>query len=253
MTPEPPDPNELREWLQVCGTLAAVIVALAIAFYGRFREWRLRPRLSLAFDQDPSSMALDAVTVGSPAGSHWARVRIENARRRRSAEDVEVLVTRFRLIGASWVQPPLDTRPLRWSNSIDPVSGGPMTKVTIPPGVTRHCDLLPLEPPLWVRDRDREGWDPLPAETEQQIERGEIGASAALQIEPQPVDRRHWVNGGSYELELAVCARDVDASFYTSTIEFDGKWRQGPEIWHTLRINRFRHHRARAQRTSSTA
>jgi hypothetical protein len=212
------DVNDFREWLLVAGTLGAVVVALGVAFYGRLRAWRERPKLSLSFDPSAGSETLDLVSVGTlvsgnPPISHWARIRIENGRGRRSAQDVEVLVTRFRRCDeAAWVQPPLDTRPLRWSNSTLSESDGGLSRVTIPPGVARHCDLVALAPPLLVHDYEGSGSGDL--------DRGEFGAIATLQIDPAPTDRRHWIATGAYELELAICARDVNARFYSTTIEF---------------------------------
>jgi hypothetical protein len=98
--------------------------------------------------------------------------------------------------------------------------------VTIPPGLARHCDLVALGQPI-VGDV------------------AEAGAIAALQIEAAPVDQRHWIAGAIYELELAVCGRDIDARFYATTIEFDGKWHDEPSVWDNLRINPFREGRAR--------
>jgi hypothetical protein len=42
-----------------------------------------------------------------------------------------------------------------------------------------------------------------------------------------------------YELEVAVCARDVDATFYKTTIRFDSVWRPGGHIWSGLKVDPF--------------
>jgi hypothetical protein len=86
-------------------------------------------------------------------------------------------------------------------------------------------------PPLLVHDYEASGSG--------DRDRREIGAIAALQIDPPPADRRHWIATGAYELELAVCARDVDARFYSTMIEFDGRWHDGPGVWEKLRIHPF--------------
>jgi len=95
--------------------------------------------------------------------------------------------------------------------------------------VSRHIDLISLHEPMALRDSDA-------VESMREKGEGSLSAIGKLEIEPEPRDRRHFVAGGAYELELAVCARDVDATFYVAEVHYDGKWRSGPDIWRHLRL-----------------
>jgi hypothetical protein len=232
-----PEPDSLREWLQTVGTLAAVIVALGIAVAGWIRQRRRQPKLSLHFSPNPDAPWLDLQALSRPP-SAWVRVRISNARGKHSAHDVELLVTQFRRLSKSVEdqQVPLDIRPLRWSNALDP-QGYPMTRVTIPPGVTRYCDLLAIPQP--TASIHEAAYGQSEEEIPRDIDAGEYSTYAPLQVFPEPTDGRHVLREGSYELEVAVCARDVDASFYKTTVSFNGVWRRGSEIWDGLAIDPF--------------
>jgi hypothetical protein len=232
-----PEPDSLREWLQTLGTLAAVIVALGIALAGWIRERRRQPKLSLHFSPEPDAPWLDLQALSRPR-SAWVRVRVSNARGKHSAHDVEVLVTHFRRVPKSPEnqQLPLDIRPLRWSNTLDP-QGHPMTRVTIPPGVTRYCDLLAIPEP--TASINEAAHDQSEEEIQRDIDAGQYSTAAALQVFPEPRDGRHLFREGSYELEVAVCARDVDASFYKTMVSFNGEWRRGNKVWDGLDIDPF--------------
>jgi hypothetical protein len=116
----------IREWIVGVGPVIAAVVAL---YLGVWRErWR-QPRLELHLDKSSDQ---DLVTLTTPR-SHWARLRVSNRRRKRSAEGVEVLVTRFRPLDDEPSPAPIDTLPLRWSSLPEPT-----TSVDLPPGVERH-------------------------------------------------------------------------------------------------------------------
>jgi hypothetical protein len=116
----------IREWIVGVGPVIAAVVA---RYLGVWRErWR-RPRLELHLDKSSDQ---DLVTLTTPR-SHWARLRVSNRRRKRSAEGVEVLVTRFRPLDDEPSPAPIDTLPLRWSSLPEPT-----TSVDLPPGVERH-------------------------------------------------------------------------------------------------------------------
>lgn len=225
-----PATNDLREWLiagaaivGALGTSGAVLYAL---YRDTFREARRRPHLSLELDARWGPSNLDLVTVASPR-SHWVRMRVANERGRRSAEDVEVLVTRVRPLGEEDLyEAPLDTRPLAWSNLISP-NGQPVTKVHLPPGVSRYVDLISVRPPL-VPDGGGDVREARPGET--------VVCMPRLEVRPEPSDRRHWLAQGRYRIDLVISARDVDAQSYETEIEFDGIWRDVPEIWDHLTI-----------------
>lgn len=234
-----PEPDVVREWLQTIGTLAAVITALGIAIAGWRREQRRQPKLFLRFAARPDDTWLDLQVLSRPP-SAWVRLRISNARGKHSAQDVEVLVTDFRRVSASQDEDPrlgLDIRPLRWSNALDN-QGRQMTRVTIPPGVTRYCDLLAVREPsdLIAQAEFQQSKE----EVERDIEAGGYTSPAVLQVIPEPTDFRHEITEGTYELEIALCARDVDATFYRTMVRFDGVWRVGSDIWRGLRVDPFK-------------
>jgi hypothetical protein len=209
--------DEVRAWLAVVATLSAVFLAL---YLNLIRERLQRPRLTLDFEPSPAHDApLDLITHPEPAPAHWIRLRVSNAPGRRSAEDVQVLVTRIQPRASPGLgKLPLDTRPLRWTGLYDESSNTAITEIALPPGLARHIDLLAL------REPDGEG-----------IKEGRQ-ASALVQVWPSTQGPRSWISAGTYDLELAVVARDTNTRRYRAEIEFDGVWRAGPEIWDHLRF-----------------
>jgi len=142
--------------------------------------------------------------VGTTGGtkSHWLRLRVENAKGKRSADDVEVLVVDVRARAQGRGQT-FGGAAVVWSNMN--VGGEYVTRLTLPPGVPRYVDLLAL-----VEPRPQ-----TPAETP---------AKAQLQVWPAPADGRHELGVATYDIVLAVSARDSNAAFYEVQVEHDGKW-----------------------------
>jgi hypothetical protein len=207
------------DYIAAFGTVAASMTALAIAFWARSREDRQRPVLRLEYDDGKG----DDLIVGFVAidhEQHWLRMRVINEWGRRSADDVEVLVVRLVRKGSSDGRS-INGYSLPWSNQSDAASGE-RTRITIPPGVARHFDLLSIVEPetpngggVWIR-----GTAPP----------GEVNAPAELAIRPTPLDGRHRLGAGTYTIILAVTARDTDAVYYAIDISFDGLWWSGDAI-----------------------
>ncbi len=148
------------------------------------------------------------VGTTSRTESHWVRLRVQNARGKRSADDVEVLIVEVR--GVSGSGPPLGGSPIIWSNL--GVAGKHVTRLTLPPGIARHVDLLGFVEP------HSDEWN-IPAPVQ-----GHTQATFEFQVWPPPADGRHQLGEGRYEVILAVVARDTDSREYRVTVSHDGKW-----------------------------
>jgi hypothetical protein len=191
------------------GTVAAVLIAL---YRDLVHERRVRPSLRIDFDPAGRQRNLDLVTVGPTDDRvHWVRLRVSNAKRRRSAEKVEVFLLRCQRLDQQGPQTPVNERPLSWSGVREPDDVTRITRTIIPPGVTRHVDLLSI-----------------------QKEDGEPRAS--LRVVPVPREGRHKFSDGEFEIELVLAAQDVDAKRYKGLIAYDGGWAEGDEMWKHLDV-----------------
>jgi hypothetical protein len=210
------------DWLQAAGTFAAVVAAVGIAVWGARRERQRQPALSLAFD--PSLKAPDFMAgMWSTDGvdwfeSHWIRLRVENAAGRNSADDVEVLFLGLESLDGGDTQRTLDVVPLKWS-STQGDAGGALTRITIPPGIARHIDLLAIDGS--GSESAHEPGDPI----------------SALQVWPVPTDNRHLLRGGRYAFYLAVVARDTDAAFFRLEVTVPRDRSDAAEIREQLRVS----------------
>ena len=220
--------NETREWIvaiaaavAAIGTLSAVLVAL---YRDTWRQRKTRPLLSLHLDPRWSETNRDLFWQQGRSPAHWLRLEVRNGKGRRSAEEVEVLLTAFYAIGGedeAW-QPPMDTWPLKWSATRDP-------QVQIPPDVSRYVDLVRFPAPH-VSDG---GGGTSPASPDDELTTTGVlcvnreGASAAS---GSAASDRVFGNH-RYRIELAVVARDVDSRTYDMQIEFDGRYRYPPDFW----------------------
>jgi hypothetical protein len=209
-------------WIQAGGTLAAVAAALGIAWRGERRERQRQPVLSLRFD--PSLEPPDFMRgMWSRHGddqweSHWVRLRVENSAGRRSADDVEVLFLSLEALDEAGSQRTLDVVPLRWS-STQGDAGGALTRITIPPGLARHVDLLGIRGSCPEADPEAHR---LPV---------------AIQVWPIPTDERHRLPGGRYVFHLAVAARDSDAAFFRLEVMVPGERFGAKEIREHLSVS----------------
>jgi hypothetical protein len=173
---------------------------------------RVRPKLEICFDPAERRRNLDLVTVGpSDDLVHWVRLRVSNAKGRRSAEKVEVFLLRCERRDAAGTQTPVNERPLSWSGVREPDDVTRITRTIIPPGVTRHIDLLSI-----------------------QKEDGE--AKASLRVVPVPREDRHKFTRGEFHIELVLAAQDVNARRYKGSIAYDGGWAEGDEMWQHVRV-----------------
>jgi hypothetical protein len=205
------------ELVQAVGPLAAAAVALYIAFRSEHRARRERPELRLLYDHESEDFEPDVGPQG--VQSHWVRLRVANRWSRRTAEDVEVLVTDVRPHRG---RPSLKGFALIWSNVRGP-EGRPTTRQTIPPGFARHVDLARIAGPHLE-------WD------SPDLVEGESAASLDLQVEPRPADTRGFLPAGESYVLVALAAKDTDVAYYGVTINFDGKWWAGARAKEHLHV-----------------
>jgi hypothetical protein len=144
--------------------------------------WR-RPKLSVHFDvRNDEDIAIAG--SGTPNEVRWLRVRVGNARHRRTAESVEVLAADLRSVRGSWRLPgAVSFRTLRWTHYDD------TERLNIAPGAARYLDVI-------------------------KISRAADGSRARneLHLVPAPSDTdRYVLPVGEYKVALIVTARDTNA------------------------------------------
>lgn len=185
----------LAEWLTAVGTLLAVAVAVGFQAWLAYTANRRRPSLSLEFDSHRYQEEVN------PAGGSvpYLRLAVTNAPGKHAARDVEVLVKRVDQLGDGGVRRWLVNPALAWPNSLDP-----LPRMTIPAGTTRYVDVG-----CWIQ------LTPL---------------TLKLAVQPEPNSNRHLLLPGSYEIELAVTARNADATTWVCLISFGESIQQGLAI-----------------------
>jgi hypothetical protein len=200
--------DSVRQWVIAFGTL---IAAGAAVYVGVIREWRSQPKLSLHFDPDDST---DAQLVGllHSGTAAFARLRVKNQPRRKTAEEVEIVVWRVEILVPDptrrHTKSPLSDLSLAVSNT----EPQPTSKVNIAPGAERHIDFVHVE----------------------------VGASALwVDVYPYPVDQRNIIDARTIELELVLTARNAAASRHRVTVEWDGQFVE-KNIWDHLKVGEIR-------------
>lgn len=195
--------------LAAVGTLLAVIVAL---YLNLWRDSRKRPVLSLRLE-DPN-LAGGMGFQGDPEGPAAAkavahrpvRIRISNQKGRRTAQDVEVLLTALWIGEDGRPETFLDSTPLVWSPHHRVEGQG--TQLAIPPGVGRTIDLLTygLPPAIFVLAGAPNG--PI-----------DSGAFALLHIWPFKFNSQYLLlDHLQYQFRFVITARDLDARIYETTL-----------------------------------
>lgn len=177
--------------IKTLGAIATTLGVLIALFEHRLERWWREPLLTLEYDDKQGPPHWDRVLVQPQ--DFFLRLRVRNAPRCRSAENVQVLVTQY-----EGGQLGLDTRPLEWSAQRLPPGGGAVTVLGIPPGVQRHVDLL-------------------------QIKAAAGALHAHLCVVPTPWGSGHVVSARDHTLELTVTAKDVDAITYKLSLRYRGQ------------------------------
>jgi hypothetical protein len=236
------------------GTLAAVGVAL---YLSAWRDTRSRPELSLTLGDQSE---IGGIAILGYDQEDWGDVmpiyvQVSNSRGRRTAHDVEVLLT------AKWhsrapgyaIDPTtqFDSRSLGWAFATS--SAGTATQVAIPPGVTRRIEILRVGPSPWI-------WMSV-ATPEQRADAVERAKSAAdekrdpylpawqfsgtgvFNTPPITIESAEYLHAHlTYDLTFAVTARDVDAKIYRTTLRFNDETENGNFVlwleWKPLQVER---------------
>lgn len=141
-------------------------------------------------------------------------MRVTNRAGRTTADEVEVLLAQVQYVDISTADedrtslPALSNQPLPWSSSLPTT-----TRLSVPPGVERHVDLLRV-------------FHTSAAEGNLKME---------LLIHPKPADGRQVLPSGTYAIWLAVTARNADRLMYEVFVAFDGCWAE--DIWKHLLVS----------------
>lgn len=180
--------SKVAAWASLFSGLVALTLGLAAYFGGLWR----RPKLTVAFDEGPEGV------VRAASGQRWVRLHVQNAKRSRTAEDVEVLATGLVDEHGESIAP-LSGRSLGWTHfssteGFDP----PRTRINIPPGVARPIDLLVYDAENGTEDDD---------------------AWPRLRLVPNPSHLDRYVLAeGKYVARFALTARDTPPSTVNITI-----------------------------------
>jgi hypothetical protein len=207
-------------WINAAASWGSAILALLLAL--GLKEWIGRPRVRLCLSsrEAPDGFSDRVVTrrVSTGKTTAFVRLRLDN-RGRSTARRVGVRVLEVHHWdddGRRWrrVRPELDGRLLRPSNQL----AGEAGTVDVFPHAERIIDLMSVG-----GGQDMDGPTPVTVE---------IG-------EPWPPNQANALGAGTWELELAVCADNINAQRYFVTLFFDGCWPEleGPAIWDHLRVD----------------
>jgi hypothetical protein len=219
--------GDVTDWLGTVAALIGAVGTLGAVFLALWLQWlrvqRRRPSLTLHFDKtrDRVSVPQRAKDRQEPLDyrSHWVRPRVTNKTGGDSAEDVEIVLVRVEALDnetgrSSQRESNLEGLSLKWSEVKS-------AKASVPPGVTRHFDLVHV-------DNMRVEADGNVVKREEDVEsRGE--APIRFDVYPTPQAKYYRVFRPKYKVTLAVTARDTDAKFYSTVVTYDLKWRKDME------------------------
>jgi hypothetical protein len=194
--------DSTTQWLTAVGTVLAVVVAVFLQAWITWRTHRRQPKLTLARDDYAYSKEANKERALIP----YLRLAVTNASGKHAAEAVEVLVLRIDggPRGSGGVNRWLVNPALGWPNSLDP-----LPRMTIPPGTTRYIDVG-----YWSQSGQDGGLPRWLLE---------------LAVQPRPYSDRHILEPGEYVIELAVAARNADATKWRLGVAFEAQADSGLE------------------------
>ena len=207
-------------WIDVLtavGTVAAVVAALYISVY---RERRRAPRLSI----DLSSGGLMGYALGEEDHGNTSGVltlAVRNAPGRRTAEDVQVLLTVWQPKGGPFLQRYrlVTGRRLPWWYGDGTQLGlDAVTQEAVGPGMSRHVALVMVGHPKLLHERLglSPSWDEM-----DEADRGfwREHRHGVWVVSPMDTGSATWLKiGASMEFAVTLCARDVDARTFHSRL-----------------------------------
>jgi hypothetical protein len=193
------------EWVAaIGGGIAALgaIVAAALGIRLVRREKAMTPKPTMTFEENPAS------TEWAPVFRHghrslWLRFTVDNPPGKRTAREVQVLVTH--VVAPAERKELVPGGPLRWTDVRIPT-------VDLPAGISRMVDIATVYLPV----------------VDEKVPDAEKVTKLHLQVTLAEGDERNALDPGTYELELAVTAQDIDATFYNTTIKFENTWETDP-------------------------
>lgn len=199
-------------------TVAVAIGTLGAVAYALFRDLvvtpRRRPTLELRFDRTGNDQVI--LQTADDVKSACVRLRVSNRAGKDTADDVVVIVTELRRLGAP-EETANDARPiglpLCWSGT-----SPPLTVASVHPGSERHLDLMQVD---WPADRGEVG----------------IGAPVRLTLSPRPAGDHGNLAPGRYEVLVDIRARNADAARYAIAVTWDGEWSGKSAMWEHLVVD----------------
>jgi hypothetical protein len=221
--------------LAAIGTLAAVLLAL---YLNVWREQRSRPVLS--FEEYEDTGFGIGFNPGEPTEESVFGVPliVRNARGKKTAHNVQVLLTFSVKNEADWIDYVVD-QPLVWKFADLPAAGSGVATVDIPPGVGRKVFVAFIGEPnqlyrtLWPREGRTGGFA---NEEGCEIEYDEFGNAIAvsppiagvLATYPFTQDAAFWFwRDAEYRFRFTLTSHDSDAATYEAIITFEYRENQG--------------------------
>jgi len=181
------------QWAGAVATMLGVVVALGVLFYAIYHDYWRRPKLIFSFDNNLDvKTQTNTVNPQVPGYSRWLRVRIVNAKRRKTAKNCRAYLNRIDRVqqkGGKEDAFPNDNRPMGWTHDLT----GPQTGRDPLPGVIHWVDV---------------------AFTVQ----GENGIGVCV-APPYAL-----ANPGVYDFTIQVSCEDADPEVITIRVCWDGTW-----------------------------
>ncbi len=180
-------------------TVAAVVVALFLPTITAWWRHRHRPLLSLA--DDPANSAEEKWVykeTGQDSLAWFVRLAVSNAKGKRTAQGVEVIVSQAKQLGDGGKVVRLPSPALGWTSSLE---AAPFR--TIGPDMERALDL---------------GWVIQPGGG------GDVRFQIGIQEPGAPQNKRHHLEPGRWRLDLDVMAENGPAKPYAVTVRVENEW-----------------------------
>jgi hypothetical protein len=210
------------EWLTAIGTVGACVIALVVAFFGKWMErFFFHPKLRLiASVKRPNSARPERYTRNSnggaiPAGEAWFfRLEIKNESRVRAARGVQILLSEVERIDADRVEPVKRFSPmnLNWTHL------GRSTRDLILPQSPQYCDFIHIGQPEY-KGQTNEELETVPKE------QGVI----CLDVEVPTSERGHLLEPGKYRCRLILAAENCPSQEYVVDVGYSGIWAKDEE------------------------
>lgn len=218
MSPQDTTPIKL-EWVRSLSTLAACLIALAVALWGDWlKRLFFKPKLDLtAFVRRPEAEKVDRMatmphpttpnaTITSPVGQAWFfRLAVANLSET-PARDVQVYLKKVEKVDGTVVTKftPMN---LKWAYT------GETTRKVLLESVPILCDFIHISEPAW-KTQTGENLNDVSSE------KGVI----CLDVEATTSGQGHLLSPGAYRFHLYVAGENFAAQHYIVEVRYDGNW-----------------------------